>query len=67
MDEEGMQDTENELIHIGKPIEMDDDWFKEQLALLDRESKKEDGKIKEIVAEIVPTYHPDLSSFGEGL
>ena len=60
MDEEGMQDTENELIHIGKPIEMDDGWFEEQLELLDRESKKEDGKIKELVAEIVPTYKPDL-------
>ena len=60
MDEEGMQDTENELIHIGKPIEMDDGWFEEQLELLDRESRKEDGEIKELVAEIVPTYHPDL-------
>lgn len=60
MDEEGMQDTENELIHIGKPIEMDDSWFEEQLALLDEESKNEDGKIKELVAEIVPTYKPDL-------
>ena len=60
MDEEGMQDTENELIHIGKPIEMDDGWFEEQLALLDEESKREDGRIKEIVAEIVPTYQLDL-------
>ena len=32
MDEEGLQDTENELIHIGKPIEMDDEWFREKLA-----------------------------------
>ena len=60
MDEEGMQDTENELIHIGKPIEMDDGWFEEQLVLLDEESKQEDGKIKELVAGIVPTYQPDL-------
>ena len=27
MDEEGLKETENKLIHIGKPIEMDDDWF----------------------------------------
>lgn len=58
MDEEGMQATENELIFIGKPIEMDDEDFKEKLELLDRESRKESGRIKEIVAEVVPTYHP---------
>lgn len=60
MDEEGMQETENELIFIGKPIEMDDEDFKKKLDLLDRESRAESDKIKEIVAEIVPTYHPDL-------
>lgn len=61
MDEEGLQETENKLIYIGKPIEMDDAWFQEKLKELDRESKMEDGRIKEIVAGIVPTYHPDLS------
>ena len=61
MDEEGMQETDNELIFIGKPIEMDDEDFKKKLELLDMESKKESSRIKEIVAEIVPTYHPDLS------
>ena len=61
MDEEGMQDTENELIHIGKPIEMDDEKFEAQLDELDEESRHEDGRIKEIVAGIVPTYKPDLS------
>ncbi len=61
MDEEGLQETENELIHIGKPIEMDDEWFQEKIKELDRESRLEDGRIKEIVAGIVPTYKPDLS------
>lgn len=60
MKEEGMQETANELIFIGKPIEMDDEDFKEKLELLDRESRSESSRIKEIVAEIVPTYHPDL-------
>ena len=60
MDEEGMQGTENELIHIGKPIEMDDEWFEGKLAELDEESRHEDGRIKEIVAGIVETYKPDL-------
>lgn len=61
MAEEGMQATENELIHIGKPIEMDDEWFEEKLKELDKESRQEDGRIKEIVAGIVPTYKPELT------
>lgn len=60
MDEEGMQETENKLIYIGEPIEMDDAEFEDHLKELDKESKMEDGRIKEIVARIVPTYHPDL-------
>jgi FlaA1/EpsC-like NDP-sugar epimerase len=56
MAEEGMQMTDNKLIFIGKPIEMDDEWFKGKLEELDRESKADDKNIKEIVQEIVPTY-----------
>ena len=56
MDEEGLQDTENELIHIGKPIQMDDEWFREKLHELDDASHREDERMKAIVAEIVPTY-----------
>ena len=56
MKEEGMQDTANKLIHIGKPIEMDDEKFKEQLERLDKASREETDHMKDIVAEIVPTY-----------
>ena len=56
MDEEGLQETPNKLIHIGKPIEMDDAWFKTKLAELDEESRADDKNIKQIVQEIVPTY-----------
>ena len=56
MKEEGMQETANKLIHIGKPIEMDDEEFKQQLARLDSASKDEFSDMKGIVAEIVPTY-----------
>ena len=56
MDEEGLQETENKLIHIGKPIEMDDELFKQQLARLEAAYKEETENMKEIVAEIVPTY-----------
>lgn len=58
MDEEGMQETENELIFIGKPIEMDDELFKRKLRKLDEASYQESANMKHIVAEIVPTYHP---------
>jgi len=56
MREEGMQDTANKLIHIGKPIEMDDEKFREQLVRLENACKVEVSNIKDIVAEIVPTY-----------
>lgn len=58
MEEEGLQSTENELIHIGHPIEMDDEWFEKKLDELDEASRQESGEIKKIVEEIVPTYHP---------
>ena len=56
MKEEGMQDTANKLIHIGKPIEMDDALFKQHLMRLETACRAEATHIKELVAEIVPTY-----------
>jgi FlaA1/EpsC-like NDP-sugar epimerase len=56
MKEEGMQDTDNKLIHIGKPIEMDDELFRRQLDRLNKASRDEVENMKDIVAEIVPTY-----------
>ena len=56
MKEEGLQDTANKLIHIGKPIEMDDAKFREQLTLLEQACKEESENMKDIVAQIVPTY-----------
>ena len=57
MDEEGLQSTANNLIHIGKPIDMDDEIFIHQLKRLDEASKNETIDIKSIVKEVVPTYH----------
>lgn len=57
MAEEGMKDTANKLIHIGKPIEMDEDKFFVQLAELKEACYQDDEEIKEKVQEIVPTYH----------
>lgn len=57
MAEEGMKDTDNKLIHIGKPIEMDEEKFFVQMAELKEACYQDDEKIKEKVAEIVSTYH----------
>jgi hypothetical protein len=51
-----MQDTDNKLIHIGKPIEMDDEWFEKKLNELDVASRMESDHIKVLVSEMVPTY-----------
>ncbi len=59
MEEEGMQTTDNKLIFIGKPIEMDDESFKAKLAKLDDDSKDDDENIRQYVMDIVPTYHPN--------
>ena len=58
MDEEGMQDTDNQLIHIGKPIEMDEQKFMQQLAQLKAAANEDSDTIRKMVKEIVPTNQP---------
>lgn len=57
MAEEGMKETANKLIHIGKPIEMNEENFFEELAELKEACYSDDENIKEKVQELVPTYH----------
>ncbi|MEG2774046.1 MAG: UDP-N-acetylglucosamine 4,6-dehydratase family protein, partial [Acetivibrio sp.] len=56
MDEEGMQETGNKLIHIGKPIAFDEEEFLKSLETLERAVYEETMDIKQLVAKIVPTY-----------
>ena len=56
MDEEGLQDTENKLIHIGKPIDMDEEKFMHQLIKLREAADQDCDAIRNMVKEIVPTY-----------
>ncbi len=56
MSEEGMQNTENDLIHIGKPIEMDDEDFIKKLEALELAAKNESDEIRSLVQQIAPTY-----------
>ena len=61
MDEEGLQDTANKLIHIGKPIELDEAKFMQQLEALKEYVVTEPDDIREVVKKIVPTYYPETS------
>ena len=56
MDEEGLQETDNQLIHIGQPIEIDEEAFYKQLVELEKLAKNDTVKIRSKVKEIVPTY-----------
>lgn len=58
MNEEGLTGTENKLIHVGKPIEFDEEQFYEQLERLKRAADDECENIRELIQEIVPTYIP---------
>lgn len=56
MDEEGLTETDNTRIRIGKPIEFDEATFFDKLDELYEETNKEIPNIKERIAELVPTY-----------
>ena len=56
MDEEGLQATDNNLIHIGKPIDMNEAVFMRQLKELKAASDKDSELIRQMVKEMVPTY-----------
>jgi FlaA1/EpsC-like NDP-sugar epimerase len=58
MAEEGLKSTENELIHIGNPIEFDDAQFEKDLVSLYKVANEDTDEIKEIVSRLVPTYQP---------
>ncbi|MBQ6839381.1 MAG: polysaccharide biosynthesis protein [Oscillospiraceae bacterium] len=65
MAEEGMKKTENELIHIGNPIPFDTEEFLVQLKKLMDAAYDNDEAICRMVAQMVPTYRPDLGGNSE--
>lgn len=56
MKEEGLQDTPNKLIHIGRPIEFDAEMFCNQLEILYEIANQDSEKIRNVVQQIVSTY-----------
>lgn len=61
MDEEGMTDTPNKLIHIGHPIDVDEVKLAHALRVLESAAQSETDDMRLIVESIVPTYHPKLN------
>lgn len=58
MAEEGMKDTANKMIHIGQPIQIDEEKFMRQLEELKEYVVGEPDDIREYVRRIAPTYVP---------
>ena len=58
MEEEGLTKTENDLIHIGKPIPFETDVFLSQLKDLMYVAYSNKRDIREQVEKMVSTYHP---------
>ena len=58
MDEEGMQTTANGLINIANPIDIDEGFLWAELDKLYKAAYDEVPDIKQTVAELVNTYHP---------
>lgn len=59
MAEEGLEETENSRIHIGKPLHFDIDAFLKKIdGLMQCAYKNKDADVREMVQEIVETYHP---------
>ncbi|MBQ3003127.1 MAG: polysaccharide biosynthesis protein, partial [Clostridia bacterium] len=60
MDEEGLQQTDNKLIHIGKPITLDETTFFEELEAL-RITAENGGDVIPLLQKIAPTFRPKVN------
>ncbi len=58
MEEEGLKQTDNKQIYIGKPVPFDIGRFLSQLEELAAASYANDERIAELAGEIVQTFHP---------
>lgn len=57
MSEEGMQETKNQLIHIGRPIDIDTGRFASELQKLQKLCQENSVETRACVQRIVETYH----------
>lgn len=56
MDEEGLERTDNNMIHVGQPIKFDEDKFLSKLDILIKASFENGMRIKELTEDICETY-----------
>ncbi len=59
MSEEGLSKTENEMIFIGKPLEIDEHTLFDRIEEMKGLAYQETETMKEVVHELVPTYRID--------
>ncbi|MBR5900039.1 MAG: polysaccharide biosynthesis protein [Clostridia bacterium] len=59
MEEEGMGKTDNDLIFIGRPLNIDENTLFSDIALLKEYAYKETDEMKQIIHKLVPTYKID--------
>ena len=57
MNEEGLQKTPNDLIHIGMPIPIDTNEFLTELEELAKACYENSPETERLVSEMVPTFH----------
>ena len=62
MAEEGLQKTANDMISIGRPLEIDDELLSRKLDELYQAAHEETDRMKLLVSELVPTYKIDNSN-----
>lgn len=58
MAEEGLQETDNKKIHIGKPIELNEEDFLNKLDRLIEKAEDNMADIRKDILDICPTYNP---------
>ena len=56
MKEEGLKETDNHLIHIGKPIELDEDSLFDTLKTIETVMSDDSVDIRSYIEDLVPTY-----------
>ena len=59
MEEEGLQKTANDMISIGKPLDIDEENLFNTIKELYEQAYNETDKMKQLVHELVPTYTVD--------
>ena len=65
MAEEGLSKTENDLIHIAKPIQFEPEIFLSQLEVIEQQAiNNNEEEIRSYIMKAVSTYHPELGAKG---